>query len=1264
MIVDTGSASNIIPAKLVEKTEFHSKIRASPNLKLQGVTGTKLHLLGTLTTTVIIQNQRFVTEFIVIEEDIEHPLLGLPFLTNNALIIDYSRNMLYNAERDFETHLTSLSRVGAVSQLRDDDETQLTGQARVEAIIRLLKLEESTLSPADTILVEQLVTKYNHVFALYRSEVSFTHVVEHSIPLTSDIPVKCKYRPVPIHAIEDCIKEIDVLLKRGVIERSTSEYSSPVVIVKKGSKFRICIDYRELNKISIASRAAVPALSTLTSSFNNCKTFFSLDCREAFYQVKIKEQHRDCTAWTIPSIGHFRQVAMSLGLRGAPATMQSLLDRILEGMRENVVGYVDDIAGGTKDNTDMIRMLETLFQRLSDANIMLNPSKCQIFRKKLTFLGVVLSEKGIEVDPDKVEAVQNMCLPKNKKMMMSLIGSFNWFRNMLEHFSDLSKPLVDTLKQPKFVLTEEAKASIQILKAELLKAPILIYPIVEETLYLVTDASDYCIGGSIGHMLDGQYHPISYGSKLLSPAERAYPTFKRELFAIKTFVAHWRFYTIGKPFIVYVDHKAITQEKFLRKTNCKVLLTWILELEEYSFEIRYRPGVEMGLVDGLSRLPSTKDKLYPWWESNFGNDNDVIIDPNLQKLVKHKLKRNTKSDMATDKALQGSKPMDTASDNVLHVSNTGSTDQTSRQDPCALNVTSQPPEGSLQNPIIPAKDAQGTWLKTQLEDSNIQSAVKWLQGSRPAKSTTESMNNELRKLYANFALLALQGGVLCFKWLGRKSQKYRLLIWVPKAQRKTVMRNHHDIEASGHLGPAKMLERIRSQLYWPEMKLEITLHCQTCYACFIPNLAYKPNPRAGLQPFSASRHNQILAIDLIGPVSRVNKFKWCLTMIDKFTHYLAAEPLQDAKSPTVAKALINGWITHHGVMEQILSDQGSNLDNSKVIKEVYSILQVKKIRTTAYKPSTNGLAEAANRQLKICLTKYVLEHPDTWPDKLKIITFAYNTSVNKATKYTPFFLLHGREARVPNDLVFGTTSSQHYESQAHLASHLYYQLKDAWDFALDNIGNIQRQQKRYYDKCVKMTNYEEGDNVLVYHNIPRTGRELNKFKPPYLGPFKITKLLGNVNAELEDVLTKKKRIVHVDKLRRIPPSLRNPDPAETSDKDTNSQIGHCTTDSQSDSDDENRTLRKRPTANTLIPNVNFDPDQPEIEDLDSLEQEIEQAEQEEALGNQQDEGGESSDQQSDANNVPDVTNDQSRSTTRDLRSSNAIKRPDRYKAGQ
>ena len=242
-------------------------------------------------------------------------------------------------------------------------------------------------------------------------------------------------------------------------------------------------------------------------------------------------------------------------------------------------------------------------------------------------------------------------------------------------------------------------------------------------------------------------------------------------------------------------------------------------------------------------------------------------------------------------------------------------------------------------------------------------------------------------------------------------------------------------------------------------------------------------------------------------------------------------------------------------MEELLTDQGSNIDRSKVIKELCSALQVGKIRTTPYKykPSTNGLAEAAI----------------SWSKKLKIIAFAYNTSQNKATTYTQFFLVHGQEARVPNDLVFGTTSSEYYSTQAYLASKTYYTLKQAWDQAPTNIGNLQfKLQKRYYDKTAKLPFYSVGERVLVHYNRPKKGTELKKFKPPYIGLFKVTKVL-DVNLELEEEKAKNRRIIHVDRARRIPKGLRVESKDQPS-KDTSETLQEISNDS---SDDDDHQLR-------------------------------------------------------------------------------------------
>ena len=1083
----------------------------------------------------------------------------------------------------------------------EDTSQEREHKERTEKTCEALDLESSSLNKAQRQQVRNLIARYSHVFALSRDEVGQTHLVEHTIPLTSNVPVRCKYRPVPLHAIDDCIEEIDALLRRGVIERTDSEYSSPVVIVKKPNKFRICVDYRELNKISIASRAALPALSTLTSTFHGCKYFCSLDLREAFYQVPIKEEHRDRTAWTIPSIGHFRNIVMSLGLKGCPATMQSLLDKLLEGLRHKAAGYVDDIIAGGITFEEMFELLTELFRRLESAGLKLHPDKCKLFQKKVSFAGADLTEDGIEVDQKKIEAIQDMCLPKTKKMMMALLGSFNWFRNVVKDFAELTRPMINTLKEPKFVLTEDATESIKKLKDALTKAPILIYPITTEPLHLFTDSSSYCIGGSIGHMIDGQFHPISYGSKILSPAERAYPTFKRELLALKHFTTHWRFYTIGKPFIVHVDHKAISQDKFLRKTNCDVLLSWIMELEEYDFKITYTKGDDMGLPDALSRLPQQSDMLYEWWEDRFSsvekkdefletiktnqNEYDARSLPHVINPVSVDTESSSDSDHDSDAPCsrcshssssgpqggqstlgkkENKKKQKRPSGHASLLSSVTVVNDRASETEEDEEEQSTGPVGSFDNPIPAPNVSSGALLDAQLEDETLSTVRSWSLNGKPEKRDTIGYNEDLRQYYSCFESLTVnKKNLLCYKWKGTK--KYRLLICVPKELKEEMMYNNHDIPASGHLGPAKTLERLRNSFFWPKMKTEVQLYCNTCKKCFLPNLAYKAKPKAELQPFSVARPNELVCIDLIGPLTRVDQYKWCLTMVDKFTNWVVAVPLTDAKSPTIARALINSWIVNHGVPERILSDQGANLDASKVMKELYNVLQIQKSRTTAYKPSTNGLAENKNKQIKVALTKYIGENPDQWPERIGAVTFAMNSSVCKSSGFTPFFLLHGREARVPNDLVFGTTSSEYYQSQHHLASRLYHQLKETWELAAKNIKRAQQQQKRYYDKCVRLTEYNVGDKVMVYVPAIKPGREYNKFKLPLTGPHTILRKLGTVNFEIVSDETGKEQVVHFDKLRKLPTNFRTdpmlPNPVEPEEEEDPEK-------SDSDSDDD------------------------------------------------------------------------------------------------
>lgn len=747
----------------------------------------------------------------------------------------------------------------------------------------------------------------------------------------------------------------------------------------------------------------------------------------------------------------------------------------------------------------------------------LNPRKCAIFKKRIKFLGLYLSGKGIECDQEKVASIKNMSDPRTKRQMQALLGGLNWFRTMVPHFGEKTKSLTNTLCGPKFKMTAEASQDFAKLKEDLSNPPILIYPILEEEIVLFTDSSIYCIGGSIGHMIKNQFHPIAYGSKILNKAEIQYPTFKRELLALKHFITLWRYYTIGAKFTCYIDHKSITSEKFLKKTNCKVLINWILKLEEYDFDIKYLAGKDLNLPDCLSRLPATSDKLFKWWEENFGS-------------------------------------------------------QKGEPERSVVGVVREESLKMLQR--------EESLKLLQKKDSTLEEVGKWLkEEKKPSKKSAHDFLKTKKEYWNKFESLKLnEEDMICFQWFDKNKQSYRDLICIPEGSVKELLKLSHDHVMSGHLAFDKTLERIRETYWWPGMYGIVELYCKTCDVCFKGNLDYKKKPKSELQPFSSNVVNGCVALDLVGPLTeKKNAYRWILVMICKFTRLVRAKPLIKATSENIAKAFLNDWCAIYGVPNEVMTDMGSNISESNFIRDFYNLLSINKLRTAYFRPNCNGLVENMNRTLKGVLRKFVADFPSSWYQKLPLVVFAINTSKNATTGFTPFYLNHSREARLPSDLVFGTKNTAYYLSEAHLANKNYWEMCKVWEFAAKNIADGQIRQKTIYDRNANSTKYAVNDRVLIYKPLGK-GREYNKFKYKWDEGWIITRILGAFTYEVKHTSGKIK-VISFDNMRLVPANLRfsgkqDEDTVEMEDKDiADDEEITSIIDSDDDEDKQNLWLR-------------------------------------------------------------------------------------------
>ena len=300
-----------------------------------------------------------------------------------------------------------------------------------------------------------------------------------------------------------------------------------------------------------------------------------------------------------------------------------------------------------------------------------------------------------------------------------------------------------------------------------------------------------------------------------------------------------------------------------------------------------------------------------------------------------------------------------------------------------------------------------------------------------------------------------------------------------------------------------------------------------------------------MQTIQAGSPMQVVAVDITGPLPESEAGnRYILVVGDYFTKWMEAYAIPDQEATTVATKLVDEFYCRFGPPEQLHSDQGRQFE-SKLIQQICSILKISKSRTTAYHPQCDGLVERFNRTLKHMLATSLKDHPFDWEDRLRKVCMAYNTSVHASSGYTPFYLLYGREARLPIDLMYGTKRPSP-QSVHEYASHLKQSLKDAYSAVRQQLNQAHARQKQYYDRKVHGEPYKKGDLVWLHNPTVPPGQSA-KLMHPWTGPYRIVERLSEVDYRIQELFGKKTpSVVHFDRLKRCHPDTRFPD-QDTSD---------------------------------------------------------------------------------------------------------------------
>ena len=463
----------------------------------------------------------------------------------------------------------------------------------------------SHLSVSESIELRVLLSKYRCAFAFSQSELGTCNLMKHKIELLDSTPVRCRPYRVSISERQEINKQVNDMLAQGIIQPSYSPYASPVVLVSKkdGSK-RFCVDFRKVNFLTRRQYWPLPRIDDALDRLAGCKYFSALDIMSAYHQVEMDEASREITAFTTPD-GNYEFLRMPFGLCGAPQTYQRLMDITLSGLKNSFcLVFLDDILIPGHTIQEHNERLELVLQRLVDAGLRLKPSKCNFAMQEVLYLGHVISEAGIRVNPDKVKAVVEFKTPKTVTDVRSFLSLCSYYRKFIKFFSKIALPLNQLLqKNAKFVWTPDCEKAFREFKKRLISAPILAHFDPDCPLEIHTDASSkFGLSGVLMMVKDGEKKTIAYTSRTLNSAESNYHVTELECLAVVYSIKVFRPYIYGKHFTVMVDHCSLC---YLMKTNdpTRRLSRWALLLQEYDFEIKYIAGRKHLHADSLSRNP-------------------------------------------------------------------------------------------------------------------------------------------------------------------------------------------------------------------------------------------------------------------------------------------------------------------------------------------------------------------------------------------------------------------------------------------------------------------------------------------------------------------------------------------------------------------------------------------------------------------------------------------------------------------------------------
>ncbi|GET52315.1 DDE-type integrase/transposase/recombinase [Rhizophagus irregularis DAOM 181602=DAOM 197198] len=579
IIIDSGASVSLISDKL--RKELNIPIIEKSDIRFIMANGIRVASKGKIEITIEMNENTEMKIIMDVIESVEKELiLGNDVLREKKGIIDYNEKTLILREdgKDIEIPIEYENNDENINDDNDSDDSENEdseneyeetsfGHNSGETLKMhkdwtdeikykdLEKLQEKEL--------KDLVKEYEDICIYGDKKISKTNIVKCNIRLKDETPINQKAYRESTENREIIKREIDKMLKEEIIQESCSPWSSPVVIVnKKTGDKRFCIDFRKINQMTITDAYPLPRIDDLLEKFRVAKWFTTIDLASGYWQIEMEEEDKEKTA------------------------------------------FIYDIIIYSKNWNEHLQHIKIVLEELRKTNMMLKLKKCEWAKKNVEYLGHIVGTDGLKPDNKKIEKIKNLKLPKNIKQIREINGLCSYYRKFVKGYLKIVKPIMElTRKNVPFVWTDKQQKALEELKKKLINYPILQHLNFEKEFILITDASGEGLGAILEQLDENNREiVISYASRSLVNAEKRYPITELECLAVFWEIKYFHKYLFGRKFKVITDHAALKGFISTSKVPKGRRGRWMMELQQYDFEIIHRLGKENKNADAMSRL--------------------------------------------------------------------------------------------------------------------------------------------------------------------------------------------------------------------------------------------------------------------------------------------------------------------------------------------------------------------------------------------------------------------------------------------------------------------------------------------------------------------------------------------------------------------------------------------------------------------------------------------------------------------------------------